>query len=109
MTDSIVNNYKYDAEYISYIRNGNSAAVLITRDLVRSVNTIGKWVDIIESNIRDRIDGRIDFKYFIVEIFPRKTKPDYYKAASEHDKKYITWQTACKDIKNARNVGYKGP
>ena len=107
--DNIVNNHKYDAEYISYIRNGNSAAVLITRDLVKSVNTIGKWIDIIDSNIRGRIDGRINFNYFIVEIFPRKTKPDYSKAASEYDKKYITWQTACKDIKNARNVGYKGP
>lgn len=88
MADNIVNNHKYDAEYISYIRNGNSAAVLITRDLVKSVNTIGKWIDIIESNIRGRIDGRINFNYFIVEIFPRKTKPDYSKAASEYDKKY---------------------
>ena len=87
--DNIVNNHKYDAEYISYIRNGNSAAVLITRDLVKSVNTIGKWIDIIESNIRGRIDGRINFNYFIVEIFPRKTKPDYSKAASEYDKNIL--------------------
>ncbi len=44
MADNVVNNHKYDAEYISYIRNGNSAAVLITRDLVKNVNTIGKWI-----------------------------------------------------------------
>ena len=109
MADNVVNNHKYDAEYISYIRNGNSAAVLITRDLVRSINTIGKWIDIIDSNIRSRIDGRINFNYFIVEIFSRKTKPDYSEAASEYDKKYITWQNGLQRYKKCEKRRLQRP
>ena len=39
---------KYSPEYISYLANGDSAAVFITRDIVKSINTKDKWIDVIE-------------------------------------------------------------
>lgn len=39
---------KYDSKYISYVKDGNSAAVFIIRDIVKSIDTKRKWIDIIE-------------------------------------------------------------
>lgn len=98
----------YDADYISYVNSGESAAVFITRDLATEVPTGGMWVDVISDSIKGRKDNRWDFNYFIVELFLRKTKPIYPKNASEDEKKYITWQTAHKDIEEQRKQGYHG-
>ena len=35
------NKIKYDSAYISYVANGDSAAVFIVRDVVRSIDTSG--------------------------------------------------------------------
>lgn len=43
-----------------------------------------------------------------MELFPRKTKPVYPKGTSDEEKKYITWQTAHKDIEDQRREGYHG-
>ena len=106
---------KYSAEYISYVEHGDSAIVFITRDIVRSINTNGKWIDVVSSEGGQKIftdEGdskyRWDFKSFIVELFPRVTKPDYSNAWTDEDKKYITWATANEDIKKWRRKGYKG-
>ena len=100
---------KYDAEYISYVETGESAAVFITRDVVRAIATKGKWIDVTKINGEQNEDVRWEFEYFEVELFPRKTNPVYPKYASDEDKKYITWQTAHKDIDMLRKSGYKGP
>jgi len=100
---------KYDAAYISYVNNGESAAVFITRDIAANVPTAGKWIDVIEMDTKGRRDDRWDFNYFIVELFPRKTKPVYPPDAYDEEKKYITWQTAHKDIADLRSRGYHGP
>lgn len=99
---------KYPPEYIAYLANGDSAAVFITRDIVKSINTNGKWIDVIESKGRKNFDGEWDFKKIIVEIFPRKIKPEYPKYASLETKKYITWETAQRDIENQRAKGVEG-
>jgi len=99
---------KYDAAYISYVKNGESAAVFITRDLASEVPTSGMWVDVVSADKKGRKDDRWDFNYFIVELFPRKTKPVYPENASDDEKKYITWQTAHKDIEAQRKRGYHG-
>ena len=39
--------WQHDAEYISYIESGESAAVFIVRDIVNSIDTTGKWIDVI--------------------------------------------------------------
>ncbi|MBR0061509.1 MAG: hypothetical protein IJP68_08515, partial [Selenomonadaceae bacterium] len=50
---------QYDAEYISYVEHGESAAVFITRDIVKSIKTKGKWIDVLS------IDGdKIAFDFF---------------------------------------------
>ncbi|MBR0289196.1 MAG: hypothetical protein IJQ82_09475 [Selenomonadaceae bacterium] len=99
---------KYDAEYISYIQHGESAAVFITRDVVKSIKTKGKWIDVLTVNGQMNDYGRWDFKSFTAELFPRKTQPVYPAYASAEEKKYITWQTAHADIANLRQKGYKG-
>lgn len=99
---------KYDAAYISYVENGESAAVFIARDIAKDVPTGGMWIDVISIDGYKRDNGRWDFKSFCIELFPRKTHPVYPENASDEDKKYITWQTAHKDIKAQRKQGYKG-
>ena len=99
---------QHDAEYISYIEHGESAAVFITRDVVKSIKTNGKWIDVLTVDGQKNDYDRWDFKSFSVELFPRKTQPVYPADASDDEKKYITWQTAHADIANLRQKGYKG-
>ena len=99
---------KYDAAYISYVENGESAAVFITRDIAKEVPTRNMWVDVISADKKRRSDGRWDFKSFTVELFPRRTNPIYPKDASDDEKKYITWKTAHKDIDDQRKTGFQG-
>ncbi|MBD5522290.1 MAG: hypothetical protein HDR03_13890 [Lachnospiraceae bacterium] len=42
-----MNKIKYDADYISYVESGESAAVFVARDIVRSIDTSGMWIDIL--------------------------------------------------------------
>lgn len=106
--ERFANKKKYDTAYISYVESGESAAVFVTRDIVRSINTTGMWIDIIDLKGRKNNDGRWNFKYFIIELFPRKKHPQYPSKASDEVKKYITWQTAHADIWEQRRRGYKG-
>lgn len=99
---------KYSAEYISYVESGESAAVFIARDIVKSIDATGKWIDILDLEGNKNKDGRWDFRYFTIELFPRKIQPKYPPKASEDDRKYITWETAHMDIQNQRKQGYKG-
>lgn len=99
---------KYDAAYISYVETGESAAVFITRDIVNSIDTKGKWVDVLSTKGDKNDDDQWDFKEITVEIFPRKKNPMYPEYASEEEKKYITWKTAHADIAEQRKAGRKG-
>lgn len=112
--------FKYDAAYISYVENGEFAAVFITRDVAQDVLTRGRWIDVIslkgQKKLIDVIDRngqkhqefRWDFDYFIVELFLRKLRPKYPDNISDEDKKYITWKTAHEDIENQRRNGVNG-
>lgn len=109
---------KYSAEYISYVEHGDSAVVFITRDIVNAINTNDKWVDVVDSDGRkvfidydeEKGDDKYgwDFEWFIVELFPRRTEPDYSLCLSDEDKKYETWATANDDIVYWKIRGYKG-
>lgn len=99
---------KYDSAYISYVTNGDSAAVFIVRDIVRSIDTSGMWIDVLNTSGYKNKDGKWDFSSITVELFPRKTRPIYPEYASTEDKKYITWKTANEDIVKQRSHGYKG-
>ena len=99
---------KYDAKYISYLESGESAAVIITRDIDNTINTENKWIDVLDLHTYN-IHGQIGFYFFIVEIFVRKIKPSYPKHATIYEKKYITWKTANEDIQEQRNKRVSGP
>lgn len=101
--------WKRDAEYISYIESGESAAVFIVRDIVNSVDTKGKWVDVISLNTyyKRGASDRMAFNWIIVELFPRKMQPKYDKNDSAHNR-YLTWVTAHEDIAKQRQAGFHG-
>jgi len=102
------NKIKYDSEYISYVANGESAAVFIVRDIVKSIDTSKMWIDVISaSGCKNEFD-KWDFSSITIELFPRKTKPMYPQNASAEDKKYITWKTAKEDIAKQKSQGYRG-
>lgn len=98
----------YPPEYISYIEHGDSAAVFIVRDVVKSINTRGKWIDVLELDGDKNYAGRWDFKKIQVEIFPRKIKPVYPEYSDDAEIRYITWETANRDIANQRRAGFVG-
>ena len=101
--------WKHDAEYISYIESGESAAVFIVRDIVNSIDTKGKWVDVISLNTyyKRGAGDRMAFNWIIVELFPRKIQPKYDKNDSAHNR-YLTWVTAHEDIAKQRQAGFYG-
>ena len=103
------NKIKYDSEYISYVKNGYSAAVFIVRDIVKSIDTSGMWIDVLStSGYKNKYNKKWDFSSITIELFPRKIRPVYPENASIEEKKYITWETADGDIDEQREKGYKG-
>ena len=100
---------KYDSGYISYVKNGESAAVFIIRDIVKSIDTTNKWIDIINTKGFKNNKGKWNFSEIEVELFPRKRKPIYSEWMIDRDKQYITWKTACEDISEQKAKGYRGP
>lgn len=106
---SQIKDWKYDDEYISYIDSGESAAVFIVRDIVNSIDTIGKWIDVISLNTyyKKGAGDRKAFNWIVVEIFPRKMTPKYYGQDTAYNK-YLTWLTAHEDIAKQRQAGFHG-
>ena len=99
---------KYDEEYLSYLNNGESAVVYITRDIVKSIDTSNKWIDVIDHDGEKNWDSQWKFNYIVVELFPRKKKPQYPKGADDSEKRYLTWKTAHDDIDEQRSAGVSG-
>lgn len=101
--------WKHDSEYISYIESGESAAVFIVRDIVNSIDTKGKLVDVISLNTyyKRGAGDRRAFNWIIVELFPRKMQAKYDKNDSAHNR-YLTWVTAHGDIAKQRQAGFHG-
>lgn len=99
----------YDADYISYIESGESAAVFIVRDVVKAIETDGRWVDVLSiSTYYKRFAGnRKAFNWIVVELFSRMTQPEYIPGDDAYNK-YITWATAHSDIDEQRSFGYSG-
>lgn len=109
------NSQQYDEAYITYVKSNISTAVLIVRDMVKDIDTKGKWIDVrhLEKRFLSHHEG--DFSFIIVELFSRRQKPTYpKKMAQETDSEYknriayITWQTATADIDQQRVQGIKG-
>ena len=109
---------KYNEEFIEYFNGYESASVFIVRELVKSINTRNKWVDVLSIIGYETSGGRWFLPEIRVEIFPRKIQPKYEpypKDATEAEKlrinihnNYLTWETAHKDIDNQRAAGFIG-
>lgn len=101
--------WKHDDDYINYIESGESAAVFIVRDIVKSINTKGKWVDVVSLNTYHKkgAGDRMAFNWIIVELYPRKMQPQYDKNDWAHNR-YLTWVTAHEDIAKQRQAGFHG-
>lgn len=109
------NSHTYDAAYLKYVESSESTAVLIVRDMVKDIDTKGKWIYVRQMEKRFLSHSQGDFSFIIVELFPRKQKPIYpKKMAEETDSNYrnriayFTWQTATADINHQRAKGIKG-
>ena len=61
------NKIKYDSAYISYVANGESAAVFIVRDVVRSIDTSGMWIDVISTSGHKNKFDKWDFSSITIE------------------------------------------
>ena len=101
-------NMNYSSQYISFLENGGSAAVLIVRDIVKAIPTQNKWIDILSTKGPQNMSGQWSFTEISVELFPRTIVPQYPEKASEADRKYITWNTATQDIALQRSHGISG-
>lgn len=101
--------WEHDPDYIRYVESGESAAVFVVRDVVKAVNTRGKWIDIVSLSAHIQDEDGWAFNWIVAELFPRKTQPDYSRCITDEDKKYLTWKTAHNDISQQRQEGYKGP
>lgn len=98
----------YLPDYILYCKRGYSAAVFIVKDIAKSINTSGMWIDILNASGSTNKYNQWDFSSIKIELFPRKIRPKYPKNATTADKKYITWKTATEDIAKQRTQNYKG-
>ena len=102
------NEWKHDADYIRYVKSGESAAVFVVRDVVKAVDTTGKWIDILSFSTYFQDEDEREFNWIVAEIFPRKLQPEYDPDNSAHNR-YLTWKTANEDIALQRDEGYVGP
>ena len=70
--------WRQDKDYLDYIDSGESAAVYIVKNIVKSLDTKNMWVDVVSINTYyKRGSGNIAFNWIVVELFPRKIKPKY--------------------------------
>ncbi|WP_142828591.1 hypothetical protein [Planococcus soli] len=109
------NSQQYDDAYITYVKSNISTAVLIVRDMVKDIDTKGKWIDVRHMEKRFLSHSDEDFSFIIVELFSRKQKPTYPRQMTEETNSdyknriaYITWQTATADIHDQRTQEIKG-
>ena len=99
--------WRQDKNYLDYIDSGESAAVYIVKNIVKSLDTKNMWVDVVSlSTYCKRGSGNIAFNWIIVELFPRKIKPKYDTDPDYN--RYLTWLTAHEDIEKQRDSGFHG-
>ena len=97
--------WRHDKDYLDYIDSGESAAVYIVKNIVKSLDTKNMWVDVVSINTYyKRGSGNIAFNWIVVELFPRKIKPKYDTDPDYN--RYLTWLTAHEDIEKQRDSGF---
>lgn len=104
------NNKAVLEKYYHYLetKSEEAAIVFIVQNLVDSLDTKKKWIDVVDFDTYGSRVGKMAFNYIIVELFERKIHPKYPKGADAKLKKAITWKTAHEDMMNQRSNGIKG-
>lgn len=102
-------NEKVFNDYLDYLESEEATIVFITKNLVNSVDTKKKWIDVVEFDCWGIRGKKYAFNYFIVELFERKIWPKFPKGATIEMKRAITWNTAHEDIQQQRFKGIRGP
>lgn len=117
-----------DELFDTYNTSGEATAVHIVRDIVKNINTKNKWIDVVSMDTDCSSYFDFDFNWIIVELFPRKTRPqykeyleilpsdDYFSKRKKEisnriireENRYITWQTSHNDIAEHRSNNYHG-
>lgn len=118
-----------DEDFEMYNKSGEATAVHIVRDIVRSINTREKWVDVVSMSENGYcFDDIRNFDWLIVELFPRLTRPSYKKSIEIlptddvltverkkylnrqvcEENRYITWKASHSDISVHRAKGHHG-
>jgi hypothetical protein len=96
-------------EYFDYLKSEEATIVYIVKNLVNSLGTKKKWIDVVDFECRGSKGGKPDFKYFVVELFDRRIFPKYPDNASSQLKKALTWETCHNDIGQQKSKGIRGP
>lgn len=103
---------KYDQtvlkKYVDYLKTEEATIVFIVKNLVDSLDTKRKWIDVVDFDAYGSKGDKIAFNYIIVELFERKLFPKYPKGADIKLKKAITWKTAHDDVTKQRSNGVRG-
>lgn len=118
-----------DEDFEMYNKSGEAAAVHIVCDIVRSINTREKWVDVVSMSENEYcFDDIRNFDWLIVELFPRLTRPSYKKSIEilptddvltverkkylnrqvRKENRYITWKASHSDISVHRAKEHHG-
>lgn len=97
-----------DAEYMKYIEDGDSAAVLAIKGSDKLISNSKTWIDIEKHDGCRERDNMWTFSKIKLSIFKRTKNPHYTPAMNERDRQYETWKTANEDIAQQRSKGVKG-
>ena len=104
-----INELEYDYKYENYIGSGEAEAVWIVKDVVKKINTKGKWIDVISLNTYEKkgAKGKTAYNWIIVELFPRTIHPKYVPN-NRKTNRYLTWVASHEDIEKQRKEGVHG-
>jgi hypothetical protein len=96
-------------KYEAYQKSEESFIVSMIKVHVKDLDTINKWIDVVDYDCCRWINEKPCFKYIIFELFDRKIKPKYPPKADIHLKRALTWNVSHEDIDNQKSNGIKGP
>ena len=64
-------------EYGDYLKTEEATIVFIVKNLVNSLDTRKKWIDVVDIDTYESRSNKYAFNYFVVELFDRKIHPRF--------------------------------
>lgn len=97
---------KYGDDFYNHLKYGGALSVKIMRDLA-SIPKENCWADVLSVGFHKN-KKRIIIDFFIVELYPKLSEPNYAGKTTGIDKRFETWSTARKDIEVQKKNGMYG-